>query len=284
MAMGLGERIYKLRTEKEMSQGDLADALEVSRQSISKWETNGSVPELDKLVKLSQIFGVSLDELILDKKLSEQPAELEPKVIYVERDKPRSEQKIAGVVLLCFSAFLWLIVVLFGDIIAGLVLAVPFAVCGLICLLVRKNAGLWCAWAVYLFVEIYLRFASGVNWHFVFLPQVYTGGWTIHLIVAWCLLVIFSILTVVTALRTRKSLPGSFRNDLIGTVSGWAVYLITWVIFALPAYEAQNAVVYPQFYRYIAAVSGWARSIVLAIALVFSIRLMISLWEKRKMK
>ena len=40
--MTLGERIYKLRTEKEMSQGDLADALEVSRQSISKWETKYS--------------------------------------------------------------------------------------------------------------------------------------------------------------------------------------------------------------------------------------------------
>ena len=65
MAVSLGERIYKLRTEKGMSQGDLSDALEVSRQSISKWETNGSVPELDKLVKLSEIFGVSLDELVV---------------------------------------------------------------------------------------------------------------------------------------------------------------------------------------------------------------------------
>ena len=66
--MTLGERIYKLRTEKEMSQEDLAVALEVSRQSISKWETNGSVPALDKLVKLSEIFGVSLDELVTGKK------------------------------------------------------------------------------------------------------------------------------------------------------------------------------------------------------------------------
>ena len=85
--MTLGERIYKLRTEKEMSQGDLADALVVSRQSISKWETNGSVPELDKLIKLSEIFGVSLDELILDKKNQEAKPEAEPKVIYVERQE-----------------------------------------------------------------------------------------------------------------------------------------------------------------------------------------------------
>ena len=132
--MSLGERIYKLRTEKEMSQGDLADALEVSRQSISKWETNGSVPELDKLVKLSEIFDISLDELVLDKKQPEEPAkpeEPEAKVIYVERPAPKSAQKVAGIVLLCFSVLLWLMVALFGDIVAGLVLAAPFATCGL---------------------------------------------------------------------------------------------------------------------------------------------------------
>ena len=66
--MNLGERIYRFRTEKNLSQGDLADRLEVSRQSISKWETNASVPELDKLIKLSEIFAVTLDELVMDKK------------------------------------------------------------------------------------------------------------------------------------------------------------------------------------------------------------------------
>ena len=72
--MSLGERICKLRSEKNLSQGDLADALEVSRQSISKWETNGSVPDLDKLIKLSELFDISLDELITGKEKAEQPA------------------------------------------------------------------------------------------------------------------------------------------------------------------------------------------------------------------
>ena len=49
--------------QKNMSQSDLAEALEVPRQSISKWETDSSVPELDKLVRLSECFGVTLDEL-----------------------------------------------------------------------------------------------------------------------------------------------------------------------------------------------------------------------------
>ena len=66
--MDLSGTIYRLRTERNLSQGDLAEALGVSRQSVSKWETGGSVPDLDKLVKLSQLFGVSLDELVLDRK------------------------------------------------------------------------------------------------------------------------------------------------------------------------------------------------------------------------
>ncbi len=285
--MTLGERIYKLRTGKGMSQGDLADALEVSRQSISKWETNGSVPELDKLIKLSEIFCVSLDELVLDKQREEQafaPEMPEQKVICVARPTLGSVQKVAGVVLLCFSVVLWLMIALFGDVLAGVVLAAPFAGCGLICLLARKNAGLWCAWVVYLFVEIYLLFASGVNWQYVFYPQIYSGEWSLHLIVAWCLLAVFATLTMVTSLRSYKAFPGTLRNDLIGTVSGWTVYLITWFLFALPAYEAQNAVTYPQTYRYVSAVSGWVRGLVRTVALVFTIRLFADLLKKWKKK
>jgi len=62
--MNLGENIYRLRTKKHMSQGDLADALNVSRQSVSKWENNSAVPELEKLIKMSELFEVSLDELV----------------------------------------------------------------------------------------------------------------------------------------------------------------------------------------------------------------------------
>jgi len=60
----LGERIIKLRNAKGISQDTLAVALGVSRQSVSKWETDASVPELDKLIKLSEYFEISLDELI----------------------------------------------------------------------------------------------------------------------------------------------------------------------------------------------------------------------------
>ena len=81
--MNLGEMIYRLRTEKQMSQGELAEMLEVSRQSISKWENNSAVPELDKLIRLSEIFEVSLDELVKgEEKTKDIPPEVRTEVVY----------------------------------------------------------------------------------------------------------------------------------------------------------------------------------------------------------
>ena len=60
----LGERLYELRTKHEMSQGNLAEKLDVSRQTISKWENNISIPELDKIIALSRVFDVSVDYLV----------------------------------------------------------------------------------------------------------------------------------------------------------------------------------------------------------------------------
>ena len=75
--MSLGERIYKLRTKKNLSQGELAERLEVSRQSVSKWENNNAVPDLEKIIALSEIFEVSLDELVKGKKIVENAGDSE---------------------------------------------------------------------------------------------------------------------------------------------------------------------------------------------------------------
>ena len=62
--MTLGEKLYELRKKHGLSQEQLAEALNVSRQSISKWEGNVTYPESDKLIALSDYFGVSLDYLM----------------------------------------------------------------------------------------------------------------------------------------------------------------------------------------------------------------------------
>lgn len=82
--MTLAEKLLSLRTERGLSQEDLAEQTGVSRQSVSKWETGQSVPDLDKIIKLADLFDVSVDELVRE---GERPRPPEPKVIYVERDR-----------------------------------------------------------------------------------------------------------------------------------------------------------------------------------------------------
>ena len=64
--MTFSEKLYKLRREKTYSQDDLAELLDVSRQSISKWESGQSMPETSKIIQISNIFNVSIDELLKD--------------------------------------------------------------------------------------------------------------------------------------------------------------------------------------------------------------------------
>lgn len=62
--MALGENIAVLRKKRGLTQEKLAEIFEVSRQSVTKWESGESEPSIDKLVKLSKYFGISIDELI----------------------------------------------------------------------------------------------------------------------------------------------------------------------------------------------------------------------------
>lgn len=66
--MTIGDRLLKLRKEKNISQEDLANELDVSRQTISKWETNQSMPDFDKIVPLCNYFGITTDELLTGRK------------------------------------------------------------------------------------------------------------------------------------------------------------------------------------------------------------------------
>ena len=64
--MTIGKKIYEMRTAADMSQEQLAELLSVTRQSVSKWETDCALPQLDKVLGLCEIFGVSAGELLQD--------------------------------------------------------------------------------------------------------------------------------------------------------------------------------------------------------------------------
>ena len=62
--MTLGERLQQLRKEKQMSQEELGNLLLVSRQTVSLWENNQTVPTVDNLIRLKEIFGISVDSIL----------------------------------------------------------------------------------------------------------------------------------------------------------------------------------------------------------------------------
>lgn len=92
--MTIGERIAKCRKEKNLSQEYIAELLDVSRQAVSKWETNQTEPDTSNLIELARIFGVSVEYLANGE-------EAPPKVVYVEKNLPIF--KIIGIVLIALG-------------------------------------------------------------------------------------------------------------------------------------------------------------------------------------
>lgn len=84
--MLLSEKIMQLRKKNGWSQEDLANQLDVSRQSVSKWEAGASIPDLNKILKLSEIFGVSTDYLLKEELEDSEAVKVEvPEEHYEER-------------------------------------------------------------------------------------------------------------------------------------------------------------------------------------------------------
>ena len=65
--MPFHDSLYRLRTGQKLSQAKLAERIGVTAQSVQKWESGAAVPELEKIIRISQYFGVSLDALLLDR-------------------------------------------------------------------------------------------------------------------------------------------------------------------------------------------------------------------------
>ena len=74
------EQVYRLRKEYNLTQEDLAEKCEVSRQAVAKWEGGESVPDIYKLIQIAKIFDISLDELVCGEKQQENQKEIARKI------------------------------------------------------------------------------------------------------------------------------------------------------------------------------------------------------------
>lgn len=97
--MNLGENIKKLRKEKNLSQEQLAEMLNVSRQAVSKWESGKTYPDIDNLVLLRDIFNVTLDDLIINENKTKSEDTIEPSKSctnnYIEYEKDEEDDELS---------------------------------------------------------------------------------------------------------------------------------------------------------------------------------------------
>ena len=128
--MEFNNKLYELRKQKGFSQEELANRLNVSRQTVSKWEVGESTPDMEKLVAISDLFEISLDELVLDKapekeKVSEQVVKSEvysdiKEHVLTEDNKKKAKNGlkivgiIAGIIILVDIISFIVYVILFG--------------------------------------------------------------------------------------------------------------------------------------------------------------------------
>lgn len=107
--MDLGNRLYEFRKQKKISQEEAAEKLNVTRQTISKWETNQSQPDFDKIIPICELYGITTDVLFgTEKRNQDTPSS-------VEQDEALNLKKKTGLVIsisvfLYFVAVIWIIV------------------------------------------------------------------------------------------------------------------------------------------------------------------------------
>lgn len=162
--MSLSETIYRLRSEKNLSQGELADALEVSRQSVSKWENNAAVPDLDKLIKMAGLFDVSLDELVgsstKKQTTTSQPDSTSPSL---PSNTAKSSGILPGFILLIIAAVLCMCITLRISLLSGILYTLPLFVCSALCFLLKRRRGLWCCWTLLFSIISVIYAGTGVG-------------------------------------------------------------------------------------------------------------------------
>lgn len=109
--MSIGQKLLDLRKSKQLSQEEVANKLNVTRQTISKWETDQSMPDFDKIIPICELYGISADELLSGTKheKSEKIENDEQEEIKTRDFKKEKRAKGIGIaVLIYFVAVAWI--------------------------------------------------------------------------------------------------------------------------------------------------------------------------------
>lgn len=271
----IGEKIYKLRTDKNLSQGDLADMLNVSRQSISKWENNITTPDLDKIIQMSDIFGVSIDELVRG---NNETTHIENMATSSSTQSQVSLHFIIGVILLNFAILTILLFILLRSFLTGLLLAIPLVVCGSICIICKRNCGLWCAWALFIIAYVFMYYLTGVTPSSLLLPLWLKQGVNRSYLIAGGIELLIIIVLLFSTIKIFGKIPvplnSNTKRKLIG---GWILFILLYIteLFISKYFVSKlisNIISFGAMYSIVSCLFGLLKLLLFAYMLQFSIR------------
>ena len=216
--MTLGERIAYYRGKLGLSQGELAEQLGVSRQAVSKWETDAGLPDLERLIALSRLYHITLDELVK----GESPEEIPVDAVIAKPVAPSGQKTIGyillGVGLLCAVLALFLNWALLIP--AGYLL-----ICAVLCLTLRRYAGRIIIGGTLLAILLPAqRWFGGVSLGSVINPVVYQSEfYGIGVWVTWGLWAVLVLYVVLALRRTRwqKYTPLALGWTVVLGLHGW---------------------------------------------------------------
>ncbi len=222
--MTIGERIYELRTRHNLSQGDLANELNVSRQSISKWENGNSTPDLEKIIRLAEIFNVSLDELIRNEERETEVVKT-PKETPVIRTNEREKKIGKGLIIAGVVAIFVFIFLNLG--ILGFLVAVPLFACSIVFYKAKSNYALWCLWAIIPLADIFIRATTGIGWSDIKRTLIWEYSLNYErLAVAWVQFAVILLLLVFSIIKLSKKpyeLNPKFKKNYIASGIGFVL-------------------------------------------------------------
>ena len=186
----IGERLYEIRKKTNLSQGELADKLDVSRQTVSKWENNMCLPEAEKLMQLSEALGVTTDYIL--KGITEKETAKEKETVYVYIKEPtdeaekkkRTSRRNAGIVLLLVGGLATVALLVIGLFIPAILTG---AVClvGIILAFGEKHPILATGWTVYIVTMCCLSPFSVLSPIAAFMPELYSWDDAMYLIIPY---------------------------------------------------------------------------------------------------
>lgn len=183
--MTLGEKTTSLRNAQKLSQGDLAEKLNVSRQSVSKWETGASVVTLDELAKSGAITNKALSE---------------PQTIYVVNQ--HDTRKILAIMLIVTGLLGVILGAMFFT--EMLIFALPIVLNGIILLVFKKYAGLTCGWLTVILIYVFLTYSTGSGAFSVF-SSLFYPRLTLYSMIAYIFLLLIILMIIFTVKTFKKN-------------------------------------------------------------------------------